>query len=495
MSQYKELINNNIGVINKLQNLIRSKIEKNEIYEDIYELINTLIDSFVNVVNLIRQFGINDEELDIAIEGISNKIVTMIQCFNHNKTAEGVDILQNQIFNKLDNISVILNKIIKYRIIIYGLNEISIKVKELINYNSCELICFISSDSNYIHRKIDGIEIISYNQMSGYAYDYLIITDTDVEVINKMLMDKKLNEEQIFNYIYYIYAYGFYASPEFFINYSKFLNSNKKYDGIITGISYTQKGICTELLRERFFSFANPTQDLFYDHEMMKLALSFLDVKETIKYVIIGLCYYSFQYDLSRSIQSNRCNYYYLVTKSYHNYSQAEKGEKFLSDFNKVSNKILIENHDRIFIEGHEEKYIEIINKGKELKFDSSLLSEVEKEKCIDAVKQEFNKDYPLTVEENKAIFKEYLELLYSHNIKPVIAIPPETRLYRDNISQRIKDEFYSIINEFQKKYDFQFLDYFYSDYFDDSDFYDVSHLNNKGSEKWTKLLDKDIWG
>ncbi|WP_017810406.1 hypothetical protein [Clostridium saccharoperbutylacetonicum] len=56
-----------------------------------------------------------------------------------------------------------------------------------------------------------------------------------------------------------------------------------------------------------------------------------------------------------------------------------------------------------------------------------------------------------------------------------------------------MKEEFYSIINKVKEQYSFQFLDYFNNKLFEDSDFYDVSHLNEIGAEKFTRILNKDI--
>lgn len=495
MSQYKELINKSLILLEKIKVNILNMIESNELDHEFDGHINRLTDLFLNIANFIKQYDIKDDELAVLIEDISNDLVSMIQFFNGNKLSKGIDLLLNQIFSKFDTLSVSLDKKVKYRLIIYGVNEISIKLGELINYDNCEFVCYISNDSNYWYKSINGVPIVPLSEVTGYAYDYLLIADTDIEAINNKLINKEINNDQLFNYIHYIYSFGFYASPEFFIQYNNFMRNSKEYEGIITGISYIQKGINTDFLSKNFFNFAGPSQDLFYDYEIMKFALNFMEVKKTIKYAIIGLCYYSFQYDLSQSIHSGRSNYYYKITKKYHNYRLAEEGKRFLKRFNEVSEKILISNHDKVFIENQEEQYQEIINNGKKVKFDSSMLCQTEIENYIDEVKRKFNKDYPMTVEENKVILDKYLDLLYSCNIKPIIVVPPQTKLYRANISEHIRDEFYGIINEFQKKYEFQFIDYFYSDFFDDSDFYDVSHLNNKGSEKWTKLLNKDIWG
>jgi lysophospholipase L1-like esterase len=103
------------------------------------------------------------------------------------------------------------------------------------------------------------------------------------------------------------------------------------------------------------------------------------------------------------------------------------------------------------------------------------------------------NKDYPATVEENIQIFKEYLKLLKEYNIKPIVVVFPASECYTKYFSKRIQDEFYEIINKTKKEYFFQYIDYFKSKLFDDNDFRDVSHLNEKGAEKFTKILNEII--
>ena len=65
--------------------------------------------------------------------------------------------------------------------------------------------------------------------------------------------------------------------------------------------------------------------------------------------------------------------------------------------------------------------------------------------------------------------------------------------IIQNNFSERIENEFRSIINEIGKLYDFQYIDYFRSESFTDDDFGDVFHLNRDGAEKFTKILNNLI--
>ncbi|AUM96494.1 TPA: hypothetical protein LA742_002298 [Clostridium botulinum] len=493
MGQYKESIKEFFFIINKILKIIYIKQKNNEIDEQFMKCINYLADVFLHTVNLLNKYELPHKDIEILIEEISNDLVYVIELINKNIASEDIELLISNINDKFNMLKDLLNKILKYKILIYGVNDISIQLKELINYDNSDLIFYISNNSEHFYKYIDDIFILPLDEAIKSNYDYIIIADTDLNNLNRALSNNKVSKEQIFNYMYYICNFGFYSSPEFFTQYNSFMKNNKRYDGIITGISYTQKGINAELLPGRFFNFACASQDLYYDYEMMKYSLSFEEVRKTIKYAIIGLCYYSFQYDLSKGVGKRRSNYYYRITGKYHNYDLAQENKNFYKNFCEISKKIFKSNSSNILYEIEKEEYIKIIRDSKNKKFDSSLLNNEEKDKYIKNVKREFNKSYLLTVEENKEIFKSYLDMLYENNIEPIVVVPPETEIYRDNISIPIRNEFYEIIEEYQEKYSFQFLDYFYSNDFTNSDFYDGSHLNNKGSEKWTKLLGRDI--
>ncbi len=95
---------------------------------------------------------------------------------------------------------------------------------------------------------------------------------------------------------------------------------------------------------------------------------------------------------------------------------------------------------------------------------------------------------------ENILIFEKYLKTLRDYNIKPIIVICPTSKYYYKYFENGYqKNKFYKIIEKFEKSYDFQVIDYFNSDLFEDNDFWDYGHLNGKGAEKFTGILNNEI--
>lgn len=102
--------------------------------------------------------------------------------------------------------------------------------------------------------------------------------------------------------------------------------------------------------------------------------------------------------------------------------------------------------------------------------------------------------NYENTRYEYEIIFEKYLLFLKENNIKPIVVICPTSIYYRKHFDKSNKKAvFYNIINRFKKIYNFQVIDYFDGRLFNESDFWDYSHLNGKGAEKFTKILNNEI--
>jgi len=98
-------------------------------------------------------------------------------------------------------------------------------------------------------------------------------------------------------------------------------------------------------------------------------------------------------------------------------------------------------------------------------------------------------KYYPKTREEYLKIFDAYLELCKKNNVRPIICTFPVSECYKKYFSKKIIAEFNHDIDEALKKYPAVFLDAWNIQSFDDSDFYDVDHLNIKGAAKFSTIL------
>ena len=213
---------------------------------------------------------------------------------------------------------------------------------------------------------------------------------------------------------------------------------------------------------------------MYYDYNLIKWLLENNYGKlNKLKYTIIGLSYYSFQYDLSLSSMKYKSLLYYEAIGIEHNFKKLDI---------LLSNKIIAKNIAEEIFKFNSNGGIQI-----DWMTNKENLYSLDEHKGKIQAEIDCNKNYPKTVEENIKIFDEYLNLLEKHNIKPIVMVAPVSKYYSKYFSKRIKDEFMEIIDERRDR--FQFIDCFDSKLFDDSDFFDVSHLNPRGASKFTKIL------
>ena len=360
------------------------------------------------------------------------------------------------------------------RLIIFGTGGSAERLEELLR-KDVNIIAYADNDSSKWGKYRNERKIVSPNLIESFDYDYIAIASQYNETIYNQLLNMGLDINKIFQFNkYHTILYNPFEKR--FDNYIRNIDS---IETLLTGISYAETSVIETLLSKKIQKFSLASQDLFFDYKIVEHIL-YNYTNNKIKYIIIGLCYYSFQYDMSLSGMKYKVSLYYDILKESHNYDYLN------SDFKKqydINNAIAIKLFDK--------------NKSITNKWVSKALSNLELDERIRVGKCQAdidcNKDYPETVKENIKIFEKYLELLKKHNIEPIVVVFPASKYYTNCFSKRIEDEFHSILNEFSQNYSFQYLDYFRSNLFTDEDFMDVSHLNKNGAEKFTNILDRDI--
>lgn len=362
-----------------------------------------------------------------------------------------------------------------YNILIFGTGNSSIIVENALN-NNVRILTYLDNDMSKWNKIKNNIIINSPDKIEQYNYDYIIIASQfNTDIYKQLIHIYGIDANKIFQF----YAFTDNNFNYYKYNMNKFISSNDEIELISTGISYAAKGFIEDICLKKSFKFAFSGQDLFYDYKTIKYIVENVSKRNNIKYALIGLCYYSFQYDMSMSTTRNKIILYYSVLKNSHNF----KSIKTIYNEYKINKKIA----DNIFKKDRNNKY--------NFKWNLPTLEDYDDKWKMgkEVAEKDCNKNYPKTVAENKLIFIKYLELLTSCNIKPIVVVYSVTKYYSKYFSNRIEEEFHSIINRAKHKYDFQYIDYFKSNEFQDNDFEDVSHLNSKGAEKFTNILNKKI--
>ncbi|PRR79404.1 hypothetical protein CLLI_08840 [Clostridium liquoris] len=344
-----------------------------------------------------------------------------------------------------------------------------ILVGETIDKDILSLIQSVGNINNIVNTSHFDVKEIREVILRNTNFDYIVIMEKDDDKFKSIiseLMLLNIDESKIFDF--YSYNYPYYIEGfEYKLN--SFLKKSR-IDMLVTGLSYGEIGLDCNKINIPSFNFALSGQDIFFDYQLFKFLLKFSNLKNNIKYVLISMGYYAFDYDLSKAEQCTRIHRYYADLGETHNYNNI---------LHLRLCNALYKMHD------YENDYKMYHN----YKLNTKLNLKNRKQEDKIAIRQA-TMNYPETRKENKLIFKIYLDLLTENNIVPIITVLPVSKYYRkfyeDNYQ---KDKFYKIMNEFKINYKFEIFDYFHNDMFEDEDFFDYSHLNKYGAERFTNML------
>jgi hypothetical protein len=419
-----------------------------------------------------------------------------------------------------------------YNAIIFGTGSASIKLIKVLDFNKVNIVAYVDNDQLKQNTEFNGKRVIQANQLKNYKYDFIIISSMYCDEIENQLISFGVDRNKIISYLdnsSIVDFHSFSGANIFNIKLQQFLNL-KNVELIVSGLSYSMYGIDTDHFNKSSFNFSISNQDLFYDYNIVKyLSENHSDKFKSIKYLIIGISYYSFGYDLSKTINST--NMYYPALKTMHNDKNKTKVERNYYNYSRIMEFIIkdymqiedVEKLNRFFkfdlneyikdriaicklfnkdninnIDDINDKVFEVLvsDYNSQIRMHENIFNNMndlyKKYGKTLAIKNSKN-NYEESIIENKKIFESYIQLLNKNNIKTIVAVFPTSKYYYRYFSEETKTKFYEIINEFNKQYDFQFMDYFNSNLFTDEDFFDSSHLNSRGAIKMTKLLNEHI--
>lgn len=337
----------------------------------------------------------------------------------------------------------------------------------------CKIRFYVDNDKSKIGETLNNVPIIDPIQIKNNYFTYIIIASQYFNQIKSQLSDYGIDNHKIFPY----FEYKDSIIVENMLKYKlSLLYMKTECEILVTGLSYAFDGINTNLLNKVAVNFALPSQDLYFDYYVTKSIFKNIELR-CLKYQIIGLSYYSFHYDLTKSLLLNRALGYHFFTGRMHHLSY-EQVQGF-----KVYKNIICD----IFKE-------DAINQVYDLSYRENNISLMDKEIGKNLANKHSKKNYNKTVKENKEILEQYLKLLKSKNIIPIVIVFPVSKYYYPYFSKEMSIEFQQIIREMQSLYAFEFIDLFSSDMFVDNDFYDFDHLNKKGAYKVANFLNKVIF-
>jgi hypothetical protein len=366
-------------------------------------------------------------------------------------------------------------------ILVFGTGKAAWIATSIIDPSKAKVIAFIDNNSERHGGCFQGKTIVAPNEICHYPYDYIVIASFYNEEIARQLMEMGIDRQVLLKDL---------KSFLLYYKLSDFSASGKRHLGFITGKSYANYGIDTTLLKNNFFNFSFGSQDLYHDFRIVnKLHHSYPEITRHLKYALIVLEYYSFDFDLSKT--RDYCRMFYRPILEPPTDVPEVEGIAFedWTAFDRIAGNL--------FVDDYLNRICSMSKKVCESTFNQSRLEKIDS-KAIEAFfldgviyRKEFNKNFPDTVLKNKTILKKYLNLLERLGIRPLVVICPQ-RYVREIIDPAMKNRFYEILHEIVNSRHLPIFDYFSSDLFTDDDYFDPVHLNSLGARKLTALLNRD---
>ncbi len=357
------------------------------------------------------------------------------------------------------------------KVLIYGTGSSAKKLLEVLDYNKVEIVAFIDGNCNKQQLLFEEkYNIFPPKKIKELTFDKIIVASMYYDEIIQTLKGLKVDKDKCFWFnVEYFNAY----LSEVALN-SKFGQlslAEESIEIIATGLSYVRDGLDFSFLNYKGINFGFSSQDLFADYSIIEHIFSNYKLSN-LKYLLIGMSYYSFNYDLSKSINGYLTTRYYGITKTMRSYN-IEKDYYYFRDFTKTFfNK---ENIQNISSNDKNNMYYEC-------------MTEIDKHNGKQVATRHSKKIYPETISENKYLFSKILELCKMRNITPIVVVFPTTKYYYDYLSIDMEEHFLKIIEEFQKQYKFLFYNFLKDSSFEEQDFWDASHLNYRGAKKFSLL-------
>ena len=249
-----------------------------------------------------------------------------------------------------------------------------------------------------------------------------------------------------------------------------------------TGNSHTCMGLDANQFKYKLLNFGISSQDLYFDYQIAKRVLTpKTGGGRKIRYALIGLNPYTFHADQSLYYSENfRILHYAIAFNDVHNFWLPY--EKYCGLFNEnyLSYKLPLDNFNINNVMGGKTP-LRFMNFFSRLKARER--TEIWKDRYFSKTREEYLK-----------ILDDYLALCTKNKIRPIMCTFPVSECYSKYFSKKLINEFNHYVSEALKKFpESGFIDGWKLKSFDDSDFYDVDHMNIKGAAKFSAMLNNVI--
>lgn len=262
------------------------------------------------------------------------------------------------------------------------------------------------------------------------------------------------------------------------------MNHGADIETLILGSSHTFMGINPEYLQLKSFNLANISQSLLFDKIVL---FQYKKLLPNLKRVIIPISYFTFAGLPETSVDKwRKYNYLHfmgcksaLVSRRNPKYYFVLLSKGTSQCISSVVNYLLF---NKFLISCNEFGWCFTY------RFESRINIEKNAESTIN-----LHENGSLDFSQNIAILKEIIEFSKQNKFEVILITTPTSKYYRAGLNAAKLDKIRKTIESFKSENNIQYLNYSGDERFQDTDFYDADHLNNKGVIKFSQILKEEL--
>jgi len=277
--------------------------------------------------------------------------------------------------------------------------------------------------------------------------------------------------------------------PNFYNQKKSFLESQLNEIEILSTGSSHGDSINPAFLDLAGFNLSHNAEDIYYDVQVM---MRYLEKMPRLKIILFPISYFSLDYRLDSSLFPRTTSFYKMVWGIWPPSFQAVLNTgnfSYIAAFGWAEVLTYIKN-------GFKSKNtVALTSNGWWQRSDEELPDSPEAE--LEAHQRVVGAETILMNERNTQLnldlLSQFIETCRSRGIKIVFLTTPVHHLYFEKINEQNYLRTQGNLENLLKKYNIPYHDYFKDERFSSLDFYNPDHLNTKGSEKFSRIINQEI--
>lgn len=253
---------------------------------------------------------------------------------------------------------------------------------------------------------------------------------------------------------------------------------------LVLGSSHGLYGINPQFLSLKTFNAADTSQSLYYDYQIFK---KYINSFKNLKKVIISVSYFSLEYNFSASVEAWREFFYKRIYEI-----KTESGQDNLD----IRNFSYLALYGQIRSISYALKLFNV-NLAENISADGWYnIGPIRDPNARSALQINIFREASMEAEnysKNVGYLKDMIKLAKENGIEPIIITTPVYSDYSDKIDKEKYNLMQNTIKGLAEEYKIKYFNHFYDKSFAYELFFDDEHLNSKGAEKFTKILDKEL--